>query len=199
MNDCFAVLGEPRRPWLDAESLKQKFLSLSASSHPDLFHSATAAEKAKAQKHYIEINEAYNRLRDPKERLLHLIELERGQKPGETQRIDPQLVASFTQVNNLCREADRLLAEKNAMTSPLLKVDLFDRSQETTERLVELQKKISSGRESVLSAIREIDSTWEQVSDREEVLSNLEELYRLLSYFTRWSGQLQERIVRLAL
>jgi len=24
-------------------------------------------------------------------------------------------------------------------------------------------------------------------------------LYRLLSYFTRWSGQLQERIVRLAL
>ena len=31
-----------------------------------------------------------------------------------------------------------------------------------------------------------------------ELLARLEELYRLFSYFNRWSRQLQERIVRLS-
>ena len=35
MTDCFALLGEPRCPWLDAEALKSRFLVLSAEAHPD--------------------------------------------------------------------------------------------------------------------------------------------------------------------
>jgi DnaJ-domain-containing protein 1 len=199
MNDCFALLEEPRRPWLDPESLKQKFLSLSAAFHPDVFHSASAAEKAAAEKRYREINNAYTRLRDPKERLLHFIELERGQKPKDTERIDSQLADTFTQVNNICREADILAGEKDTLTSPLLKVGLFERSQEMTDRLLQLQSKINTARESVLLAIQEIDSDWPRVSDRESALSKLEKYYRLLSYFTRWNSQLQERTVKLAL
>jgi hypothetical protein len=42
MNDCFALLNEPRRPWLDSEALKQRFVSLSAELHPDRTHSAMA-------------------------------------------------------------------------------------------------------------------------------------------------------------
>ena len=74
MNDCFALLNEPRRPWLDTESLKTKFFSLSAAFHPDRVHGGTQAEKSAAQQRYAELNAAYNRLRDPKERLLHFLE-----------------------------------------------------------------------------------------------------------------------------
>jgi len=35
MTDYFALLDEPRRPWLDVSSLKQKFLARSSEVHPD--------------------------------------------------------------------------------------------------------------------------------------------------------------------
>ena len=37
MTDYFNLLSEPRRPWLNPEALKQKFLNLSAEVHPDTF------------------------------------------------------------------------------------------------------------------------------------------------------------------
>jgi len=199
VNDCFALINEPRRPWLDPETLKQKFLTLSSQLHPDRVHGEAPAEKIAAQDRYAEINAAYNLLRDPKERLRHLLELEQGGKPKDVQRIPSELISFFNELNQMSREADALLAEKSAVTSPLLKVQMFDRSQECTERLAALQLRINSEREGLLGEIQKIDSDWDAGADRETVLQRLEELYRLLSYFTRWSGQLQERIVRLAL
>jgi len=198
MNDSFALLNEPRRPWLDPEVLKQKFLSLSAAFHPDRVHNGTAHEKDAAQQRYSEINAAYTRLRDPKERLLHFLELECGHKPKDTQRISQELAIFFDQVNRACREADGLLAEKRTITSPLLKVAMFERGQVATEKLFKIQQRINSERDKVLAEIRIIDSSWEQTRERDGTLAKLEELYRLLSYFSRWNGQLQERIVQLS-
>ena len=69
MTDCFALLDEPRRPWLDPDLLKRKFVALSATEHPDRAHSGTAQEKQVAQEHFAELTVAYNRLKEPKERL----------------------------------------------------------------------------------------------------------------------------------
>src|SRR5215472_9636832 len=77
MVDYFALLDEPRRPWLDAEPLKEKFLALSATVHPDRVHNLSETERAAAQERYTELNAAYQCLREPKERLHHLLELER--------------------------------------------------------------------------------------------------------------------------
>lgn len=81
MTDAFALLSESRRPWLDADALKSRFLPLSAEVHPDRVHSASEAEKAAANTRYAELNAAYNTLREPRDRLLHLLELEAGGKP----------------------------------------------------------------------------------------------------------------------
>ena len=56
MPDYFALLNKPRRPWLDADLLKQKFLALASDLHPDRVHNASEAEKSEATKRYAELN-----------------------------------------------------------------------------------------------------------------------------------------------
>ena len=47
MPDYFALLNEPRRPWLDADLLKQKFLALAPTLIPTAF--TTPAKRKKRQ------------------------------------------------------------------------------------------------------------------------------------------------------
>jgi len=196
--DCFALLGEPRRPWLDPETLKQKFLTLSAQLHPDRVHNAGPDDKAAAQQRFTELNAAFNRLRDPKERLAHLLELELGARPKDVQRIPEELIAVFSEANQACRDADALLVEKRRTTSPLLQVQLFERSQDCAERLITLLQKMNAKREALEAEIEEIDADWNG-ADRVSALQRLEEVYRRLSFFTRWSDQLRERNLQFTL
>ena len=83
MTDNFALLNELRRPWLDPDLLRQKFLALASNLHPDRVHNAGETEKAAATKHYAQLNAAFNCLAEPKLRLLHLLELEQGAKPKD--------------------------------------------------------------------------------------------------------------------
>jgi DnaJ-domain-containing protein 1 len=203
MTDCFALLSEPRRPWLEPELLKQKFLDLSAEVHPDRVHTASDAEKRLAQERYTELNAAYNRLRDPKERLLHLLELELGTRPAQVQSIPHDLMSLFMEVGQLCRTVDSFLAEQAKTTSPLLRVKLFERNQEFTSKLTALQQGINSRRDGLIAELKELNEQWSKESGSDHKrkgwqLQRLEELYRLFSYFSRWSSQIQERIVQLS-
>lgn len=201
MTDYFALLAAPRRPWLEPEALKQKFLALSASIHPDKIFSATESEKAAASKKFTELNAAYNCLAAPKSRLLHLLELESGAKPGDLQEIPNALANLFAEVAGACRDADRFLAEKNQTVSPLLQVQMFEQAQEEIEKLNTLQKKIASFGEQLLVELKTTDAKWTDGDSpaRGELLNELEKLYRLFGYFNRWNGQIQERLVQLSL
>jgi len=200
MTDYFALLKEQRRPWIDPELLKQKFLALSAEVHPDRVHGAEESQKRAAQEHYAELNAAYNCLREPKERLAHLLELETGAKPRQVQNVPSDLMNAFMEITNVCRGADAFLAEKNATTSPLLKLQLFEREQEWTEKLMALQVKVNSWREELMARLKEIDSEWERkAGEGKRFLELLEQNCQLLGYFGRWSAQIQERIVQLSL
>ncbi len=203
MTDYFALLNESRRPWLDPEVLKQKFLGLSPGVHPDRVHPLGESERAAAQERYVELNAAYRCLREPKDRLRHLLELELGSVPKDIQRLPSDLMDFLMTIGEVCREADRLVAEKAKITSPLLKVQCFERSQEWTGKLQALQRKTGAWRELLLEELKQIDRDWISPpspgsSARAESLRRLEELHRLFSYFDRWLGQIQERIVRLS-
>ena len=199
--DYFALLDEPRRPWLEADLLKQKFLTLSAKVHPDKVHSAAESEKAAASKKFAELNTAYNCLANPKSRLLHLLELELGAKPKDVQQIPNALADVFAEVSTVCREADRFLAEKAKTFSPLLQVQLFERAQGWIEKLNALQKKLGGLWEQLLAALKSVDARWMagDSKTRADLRDELEKLYRLFSYFNRWNAQIQERIVQLSL
>lgn len=201
MSDYFALLAEPRRPWLDTDVLKQKFLSLSTSLHPDRIHSASEADKSAAAKQFAELNAAYHCLAEPKTRLLHLLELELGSKPKDIQQIPTALADLFAEVATDCRSTDTFLAEKNRTTSPLLQVQLFERGQDWVEKLQGLQRKLNALREKLTEELKSLDQQWIAAvpATRPTVLSKLEELYRLFGYFNRWNHQIQERIVQLSL
>lgn len=200
MTDYFALLDEQRRPWIDLDSLKQKYLALSAEVHPDRVHGAEEFERRIAQERYTELNAAYNCLREPKNRLAHLIELETGVKPKQVQNVPADLMNAFMEITNLCRGADGLLAEKNETASPLLRLQLFERGQEWTEKLMGLQRKINAWREELMTGVKKIDEEWVASSDkRRELIGALETQCQLLGYFGRWSAQIQERIVQLSL
>jgi DnaJ-domain-containing protein 1 len=200
MPDYFALLNESRRPWLEVDVLKQKFLTQSANLHPDKIHSASDVGKNIAAKNFAELNAAYNCLAEPKSRLLHLLELELGAKPKDIQQIPAALADLFAEVANVCKSADQFLVEKNKTTSPLMQVQLFARGQDWIEKLNLLQRKLNELREQVLSQLKSLDAKWIATDEnsRRKLLPNLEELYRLFSYFNRWNNQIQERVVQLS-
>ncbi len=198
MTDFFALLDEPRRPWLEPEPLKQKFLALSTTVHPDRVHNLGEAERAAAQERYTEFNAAYNCLREPKERVHHLLQLELGELPKDVQRIPADLMDLSLEIGQRCREADLFLAEKAKATSPLLQVKMFERGHELVDKLRPVRERVDAFTERLNEELKQIDTAWQSNGSRPELLKRLEEVYRLFGYFNRWQSQLQERAVRLS-
>lgn len=205
MIDAFALLNEPRRPWLDADVLKLRFLLLSSAVHPDRSHHASEADQHMANARFADLNAAYNTLREPRDRLLHLLELEQGTKPSDIQRIPPGTMDLFVEVGQLCRDVDSFLMERRDVTSPLLKVQLFERGLEWADKLQALQQRINGKRDELTAELRQMNSVWESAPPIGSParaaalpLERLEQIYRVFSYIARWSEQIQERIVQLA-
>ena len=205
MADYFALLDEPRRPWLDPEVLKAKFHALAARVHPDRVNSSES-EKQAANSRYAELNAAYQCLREPKERLRHLLELERGSPVEGVQSIPSATMNLSMEVSQLCREADCFLAEKAKVTSPLLKVQLFEKGMAITDRLNLLLLRLNAKLEALTVQLQILNLAWETAPlvgspTRLHILpcSRLEQTYRDLSYLTRWAQQLKERLVTLSL
>lgn len=203
--DNFTLLEQARRPWIEAEPLKAKFLTMSSSVHPDRLHNAGERERRSATERYSALNGAYNCLRDAKERLGHLLQLELGAKPGDVQKIPSAAMDLFMEVGNTLREVDAFLAQKAKVTSPLVKVQMFQSAMEWTDRLNGLQQRINEKREWVFEELKGMNAAWDAAPAEglQRVaalpLGRLEEVYRELSFIGRWTEQIQQRIVQLSL
>lgn len=208
MVDYFALLDLPRQPWLDPEALKERFVTLSARHHPD--KAAADAERGSAEAHYAQLNAAYQTLRDTRTRLGHLIHLVTGQPPGNIRQVSPESADLFFEVGTLCRQVDAFIAAQAAATSPLLKAGLFAKGLDWIDRLKSLLEPITRKRTALEEEVRAMNSLRFSAPptanptaiEPSEVgggnIARLEEIYRQLSYLTRWTAQLQERIVQLS-
>jgi DnaJ-domain-containing protein 1 len=203
--DNFALLQEPRQPWLDPDSLKANFLRLAARLHPDKVHQAGADDKAAANERYAGINAAYHCLLEPKERLLHLLELESGAKPKDVQSIPPGTMDLLVEIGQVCRETDLFLAARNKTESPLLKAQMFETGMAWTDKLNQLRQRIDLRREELLAELKSMNTAWNAAPPPGSAgraaalpLERLEQVYRVFSYMARWTEQIQERLVRLS-
>ena len=189
--DYFALLDEPRKPWLDTEVLKEKFLARSIQCHPDKF--TDPGEKETAQKKFTELNAAHENLREPRNRLAHLLTLERGEKPAEVHDILPETADLFIEVGALLKPVDEFLADQEQQTSPLLKAQAMPKALEHFEKVNALQKEITAQLESLDRDLQSLNGPWET----QKPLDLIETIYHKISYLTRWRDQLQDRAFRL--
>jgi DnaJ-domain-containing protein 1 len=188
--DYFALLQQPRQPWLDNDALKKTFLQLAAQFHPDKIHQASDAEKIAANQRYVELNAAYHCLLEPKDRLLHLIELQTGAKPKDVQAVPPGAMDLLMEIGQVCRETDLFLTARDKTTSPLVKAQMFEKGMAWTDKLTALKQRVDARREEVLAELKTMNGALS--------LEKLEQAYRVLGYAARWSGQIQERLVKLS-
>jgi len=202
MKDYFALLGEPRRPWLEPETLKEKFLQLAAKQHPDKLQKIPAGERQAGQESYAELNAAYQALREPKSRVRHLLQLERGEKPRDLQEFPTELTELFFQVSTQCRQADQAVAELRAKPSALLKVSLFERGEEISEQIRGLLQELDRRQNENLAALKHLDAQWDgrgaEESTKRILLDQLENIYRLLGFYSKWADSLRQRLLELA-
>lgn len=199
MIDYFALLGQPRRPWLEPDTLKSEFVTRAAATHPDRIHDGTEAERQRANGRTAELNSAYSCLREPRDRLKHLLELEIGCRPTDLQEIPQSSAELFMRIASTCREADAFIKRHAAITSPLLRAQNAAEVHKWMNRLAELHKHVSGLQEGGLAELRTLDVKWEAVDARAALLPELERICRLLGFFGRWQGQVQERMSRLLL
>lgn len=200
MLDYFALLRQPRRPWLEEEPLKQQFLTLSADAHPDRVHAATAEEKAAATQRFTELNSAYNCLKEPRDRVRHLVELELGRRPGDLKNVPGDLADAFMRIATASRTTGQLVAEKSQIHSPLLQAAFFEKIQPHLDTLEDLQREVSGLHQIALQRLRSLDELWQKDPSRHaEVLPQLEDLAQVLGFHARWQAQLQEAHLRLTL
>lgn len=199
MIDYFALLDESRRLWLDADALKEKFLRLSAEAHPDRSHAAAPETKAACERRFAELTSAYNTLRDPRARAGHWLELARGAKPDPLQTMAPWLQGLIFEAGRLLRATEALLEEKPRMSSPLLKVQFFERCQPSLGQIHGVLQKIAEQQDTLHARLQELDAAVETTSTGQAVDERrVEEIYHALGFLSRSAEQLRERLFQLA-
>jgi|SRR5882672_1114635 len=206
MTDYFALLEEPRRPWIEPDPLKAKFLALSGSAHPDRFHASADAEQQAACTRFAELNAAWQCLRDTKDRLLHLLELECGSKPEGIENVPADFTSMFMEAGQFCQELDRFLMDRSRASSPMLRVQMFTQSMEWTQRVNLILPRLTTQRAALEGELKAMNPAWGAalpVGHPKRAaslpLDRMDQVYRKLSYVSRWIGQLQERVVQLSL
>ena len=189
MTDYFALLEQPRAPWLDPVALKEVFHRQTLKHHPDITTSDSGAQ-------FTELNEAYQVLQDPKRRLHHLLSLENW-APSANQIVPAELQELFLGLGALKQRADVLLEKKRTASNALGQSLLKPQAIALRDEVEEWRKRIRELLDLATNELREINPRW--LSDRESQVVPLSNLYAKFAYAGRWLEQLDELAFQLSL
>jgi curved DNA-binding protein CbpA len=186
MIDYFALLQQPRRPWLEPEGLKEKYHQLTIATHPD----RQSPENPSLD--FGNVNEAYRVLSDPRLRLQHFLALENV--APNTGAVPETLADVFLETGTFVQEIDRLLARSasNALSKAMMRPEILDKQKLIAEPLEKLKGMYATA----LQELQVLDLAWIAAG---KVPSELSELSSKLAYLTRWIGQLEEQQFRLSI
>ena len=194
MIDYFALLDQPRVPWLDLNELKNAYHQKTLQTHPDAQTTRSRADAMDAT--FSSLNEAYQVLQDPKRRLHHLLSLE-GAAPSSHQTVPQHLHDLFPVVGALTQRANLLLEKigttSNRLSQSLLKPQILEVQNEAREVHTKIQHLFDAS----LAELRQINPAW--ANNPREQTKALSNLYVAFAYLTRWLAQLNEIIFQLSL
>jgi curved DNA-binding protein CbpA len=185
MRDLFAVLGEPREPWFDLAKLEERYRESSLTTHPDRLPGDAAGDES-----FVAISEAYRVLKDPKQRIQHLLQLE-GHELGKDNNVPQSLLPLFSRIGDFIARATKLCQRRgesqNAISKSILQAETVS-SQREVETLLHDAKGLFRQAE---EAARSLNDSWRSKPDE------LAKVYSLFGFLTRWIAQLEEWKFRL--
>jgi hypothetical protein len=190
MIDHFAVLEEPRRPWLEEEALKARFHALTAEQHPDV------AEAGSGSGPFAALTVAYRVLSDPRTRLRHLLELEAPEEPFRGVVAPPTVGALFLEMGSKKQKLDGFLKKRSAAGSALAKALLLAEQYALQEDLEALLGVLDAERGRWLETLPALDAAWED-GGTERPIKAVAETAQALGYLDKWIAQVREGLVRL--
>jgi curved DNA-binding protein CbpA len=180
MTDFFALLEQPRTPWLDFAALKEVFHRKALEQHPD--------STGGSESDFAKLNEAFQVLQDPKRRLHHLLTLEH-RAPSAHQPLPLELEEVFLEIGALSQAATQLLGKIRAASNPLSRSLL-------KEQVVAAHKEVDCLRDKVRKLHAAAEERLRQTETRQ--IDDILLLYQRFAYLGRWSAQLDELAFQLA-
>src|ERR1700677_627771 len=160
ISNPFALFDLEPGPLVDLAALKERFTRATAESHPDKFAHAPEDERSAADSRYASLNKAYQTLIDPRQRLLVLYELTKGEKPRDVQRIPPGTMDLFIEVGQICQQLDQFLERKRNAGGALERAALMGEELTLQDTLTTLRGKLEQLGVTLEADLAALDTRW---------------------------------------
>lgn len=186
MKDAFAVFEIPPRPWLAPETLHDFFMKRAAAFHPD------SNDDASTKHEFLELNAAYQTLKDPVRRLRCLLEIITQGQTAKREEIDAdqqQLHLLFTEIAALKNDLDQFTKKRAHATSPVSVALLHHEEQGLKNKMALLKEKLTQEWQTCETKLLELDNEWE--SRKVELLPHAKSLCTRMSFLQKWTTLLQ--------
>ena len=188
MNDHFDTLAQPRRPWLDADALKDAFHRAAAQHHPDVAGGSNDPSAA--------LNAAYAILREPAARLRHLLELEAPERLSRPQPISNALADFFMRLASLRQALDAFALKESSARSELSRALLSGEKLALLRRCTDAAAQLDAAHELSLDALRALDAEWD--ARPADAVERLAALHQQFAYLSKWRSQIREALFKLS-
>lgn len=178
--DAFALLGQPRQPILNLDSLRESQQRFCQEFHPDLQKDAEG--KAQAQAALADVNQAFRLLSDPAARLRHLIELEYGMVGAKIEQIPSQYAESLFEMAGTLRTVETVLERAMKASSTIEKALFYPELLQAKQSVESIAQQLAEKRAGVLQPLQTED--WRNLG-----LPALSDAASLLGYFQKAEEQ----------
>lgn len=188
--DPFTLLGLEPRPWLDPQTLENRFTEHAAAAHPD--QATDPLAKAQAAATSSALAEAYNLLKKTSSRLGLLL----GKTSPSTSKVGavPEPWATLLmQVGAWAARCDQWLAGQHEHRTALEKAMTLADGQRLLEEMNDLRTHVDQLEAARIAELKALDAAWPDAN-----LVHLESLRQQFAFVEKVRAQMQERFLRLA-
>ena len=186
MKDPFALFGMEPRPWVDSELLREAFNKKAASCHPD------SNPELDATARFLELNAAYQTLKDPVSRLRCLVELS-GDRPQQERKdstsVPQELITLFAEIAPIKAALSQFSNQRSTAKSPLSLALLRHEEQQIRTTIAAMEKKLLHEWESCQSSLHSLNEHWRERSPTS--LSSVNELATKMRFLQKWTASLK--------
>lgn len=186
MTDYFALLEQPRLPWLERAEVETSFHRLARQFHPD-------SGSGNPNK-FAELNQAFATLRDHHLRLRHLLLLENYSDPSNVSVTfdDTNLFSRAAAIANDARELVQARYADSAIARSVTQTTRIQAVRQLNNVLQQLQREYDAN----ITRLIKLNENWTG-QKKDDALADAAELQRRFTFLEKWQTILRELLFQL--